>query len=90
MIPRPRRKDKDLRVAWPVVGAVALVVLPVVVMALAVMVLLPVVMGGRIVGAMLGDGGSGAPNGECEGNGERRGYARCRLHFCLLMGEFRS
>lgn len=65
------------------VGAVA-------VMVLAVMVTLAVVVARRVIGAVLGDGGSGTANGECECNGESSGYARYRFHFCLLMDEFRS
>ena len=72
----------------PVVGAVALMVVPVVVMVLAVMVMLAVGMTGRVVGAMLGDGASGTANGERQSDGERCGYTRYRLHFCLLMNEF--
>ena len=78
----------------PVVGAVALVVLAVVVMIFAVMVMFAVVLtvmvAGRIVGAVLGDGGSGAANGKRQGNCERSGYTRYRFHLCLLGGRVRS
>jgi hypothetical protein len=85
IIPRPRSKDKDLRV----VGAVAVMVLAVVVMVFALVVMLAMVMAGWVIGAVLGDGGSGTANGERQGNGESSGYARYRFHFCLLMDEFR-
>jgi hypothetical protein len=61
-----------------VLGAVMMV------MVFAVVVMLAVVVAGRIVGAVLGDGGSGAPDGEGQCDGERRGYARYELHSCLL------
>jgi hypothetical protein len=68
-------------VVGPVVGAVALVVVP-------VMVVFAVMVTWRVVGTVLGHGGSGAANGERQGNGESSGYTRYRLHFCLLLNEF--
>jgi hypothetical protein len=61
-----------------VLAAVVMVVVFAVVMMLAVV--LTVMMAGRVVGAMLGDGGSGAPNDEGQCDGERSGYARYELH----------
>jgi hypothetical protein len=55
-------------------------VLGAVVMVLAVMVMLAVVVTRRVVGAILGDGCSGPPYGEGQGDGERSGYARYELH----------
>jgi hypothetical protein len=85
------RTPVQLSVVGPVVGAVALMMVPVV-MVFAVMVMfavvLTVVMAGRIVATVLGDGGSGSAYREGQGNEERCGYARYRLHFCLLLNEF--
>jgi hypothetical protein len=46
----------------------------------AVVVMFAVVMARRVVGAILGDGCSGATYGEGQGDGERSGYARYELH----------
>jgi hypothetical protein len=79
-------------VVGPVVGAVALVMVAVVMVVFAVVVMFPmvltVVMAGRVVGTVLGDGGSGATYGDGQGDCKRRGYARYRLHSCLLVDEF--
>jgi hypothetical protein len=71
-----------------VVGPVPVVTLPVVVVVLLVVVAL--VMTGRIVRSVLGDGGSGAADGERKGHGESYGYACGQFHLCLLMDGFRS
>jgi hypothetical protein len=63
-----------------------LVVIPLVVV-FAVVMMFAVVMARRVVGAVLGDGGSRAPNSQGEGDSERRGYARYEFHFCLLNGR---
>jgi hypothetical protein len=75
-------------VVGTVVGAVSLVVLPIV-MVLAV-VMVAFVMAGRVVGAMLGDGGTGAPDGERKCHGNRCGDACDQFHSCLLTYEVRS
>jgi hypothetical protein len=61
------------------------VVMLAVVMVLAVM--LTLIVGWRVVGTVLGNRGSGAADGKCEGDGERCGYARYELHLCLLIGR---
>jgi hypothetical protein len=82
------RAEGGLGVVGPV-GSVTLVVLAFVVM-LAVMVTLAVVMAGRVVGAVLGNSGPSAADGDGQGDGECRGGSRDRLHLCLLADEFRS
>jgi hypothetical protein len=53
-------------------------------------VMAALVVPGRVVGAALGEGGSGATDGQGQGDRESRGRARDRLHICLLADEFRS
>jgi hypothetical protein len=60
-----------------------------VVMVMALVVLAAVVTG-RIVGAMLGQGRTGATDGKCQGDGDRCRQTGDRLqHVCLLTDDFR-